>query len=71
MPYIPKKHEKYNLLPYCRKNGGEVFSYNGTLEHKLAFPEMTIIPCGYNSYDEFYNYLNSIETTDNNLKTLI
>jgi hypothetical protein len=27
MPYIPKMHEKYNLLPLCREHGGEVFSY--------------------------------------------
>ncbi len=33
MPYIPKIHKKYNLLPFSRKNGGEVFSYPCNLEH--------------------------------------
>jgi hypothetical protein len=27
MPYIPKEHEQYPVLPYRRKHGGEVFSY--------------------------------------------
>lgn len=73
MPYIPKEHEKYNLLPFCRKNGGEVFSYDCDLEYKLsnALPNMGIIPYGYNSYEEFYEYLDSIEITDDDLKNLL
>lgn len=27
MAYIPKQHEKYDLLPECRKRGREVFDY--------------------------------------------
>lgn len=32
MPYIPKEHEKYQLLPYCREKGGEVFDYDRLME---------------------------------------
>lgn len=31
MPYIPKIHEQYDLLPLCRKDGGEVFDYPSKL----------------------------------------
>ena len=34
MPYIPEQHKKYNLLPYCRKDGGEVFDYPSDLISK-------------------------------------
>ena len=35
MPYIPKEHEKYDLLPFCRERGGEVFQYPGELPDRL------------------------------------
>lgn len=31
-PYIPKEHEGYGLLPRCREEGGEVFSYPAELD---------------------------------------
>ena len=35
MPYIPKEHEKYDLLPFCRKSGGEVFEYPSCLVNEV------------------------------------
>lgn len=60
MPYIPKAHEKYNLLPFCRENGGEVFSYSSEMESQIR--EMlpkgeSVIPYGYDSYEAFYAQL--------------
>lgn len=31
-PYIPVEHEQYDLLPHCRAEGGEVFSYPSMLD---------------------------------------
>ena len=58
MAYIPEAHKKYNLLPRCTENGGEVFSYPSELASKIG--EMSpghVIPYGYSSYDEFYTFL--------------
>ena len=56
MAYIPKEHEKYDVLPMCRRNGGEVFSYPSEivdeLDKKLPDGE-TLIPYGYSSMDEY------------------
>ena len=57
MPYIPKAHEKYNLLPFCRENGGEVFSYSSEMEDQIRgmLPEGdSVIPYGYDNYEAFY-----------------
>ena len=55
MPYIPKAHEKYDLLPFCRENGGEVFSYPPELvDIQGLMPDgESLYPYGYNSYDEY------------------
>jgi len=53
MPYIPKAHKKYDILPYCRENGGEVFSYSVELENEIGamLPDgASVIPYGYESY---------------------
>ena len=55
MPYIPKEHEKYDVLPRKRKNGGEAFDYPS----KMLFQIEEIIghdltPYGYESYEEYY-----------------
>lgn len=55
MPYIPVNHKKYDVLPYIRKRGGEVFDYPS----KLLFQIEEIIghdltPYGYASYEEYY-----------------
>ena len=56
MPYIPKEHKKYKLLPFCRKHGGEVFEYPCDLlrkiEQYLMFDE-ALDPYGFKSYDEY------------------
>ncbi|MCL1890704.1 MAG: hypothetical protein FWG00_01565 [Coriobacteriia bacterium] len=68
MPYIPKEHEKYDLLPTCRKYGGEVFSYPSeladiddrviVLEYGTdGYAPSCITPYGYSSYDEYYESL--------------
>ena len=54
MPY-KKEHERYDVLPWKRKNGGEVFDYPS----KLLFQIEEIIghdltPYGYESYEEYY-----------------
>ncbi|MDR1604335.1 MAG: hypothetical protein LBS10_06035, partial [Gracilibacteraceae bacterium] len=59
MAYIPAAHEKYDLLPRCRKRGGEVFSYSSTKDIDALLPVRThITPYGYKSYDEYYAQLN-------------
>ena len=63
MPYIPKEHEKYGLLPYCRKNGGEVFQYPAMLVDELSkYLESLdgIFPYGYDSYEEYYGTINTL-----------
>lgn len=61
MPYIPQKHMKYNLLPFCRKNGGEVFEYPDMEEiEKYLEPGETLIPYGYKSYEEYYTEVDRI-----------
>lgn len=57
MPYIPKQHQKYGLLPYCKKHGGEVFSYPPDLLNKVEslLPEGEgLTPYGYSCYDKYY-----------------
>ena len=63
MPYIPKKYEKYDLLPLCGKSGGEVFEYPSDLISKpeeLIVPTENLIPYGYNSYNDYFNYLDGL-----------
>lgn len=72
MPYIPKEHEKYDLLPYCRKDGGEVFEYAGELlseTEKLIDSHITLMPYNYDSYDEYFTMIDSlIEKYSNDVK---
>ncbi len=63
MPYIPKKHEKYDLLPCCRRDGGEVFEYPASLIYKLEKLiglELGIFPYNYDSYEEYYGMLDGL-----------
>lgn len=60
MPYIPKAHEKYDVLPYCRKHGGEVFSYPPDLLRQVEslLPKGEgLTPYGYSSYEEYYTQI--------------
>lgn len=57
MAYIPEKHRQYDLLPMCRKHGGEVFSYPSSLLNQLEqyLPkEEGMTPYGYDSYEAYY-----------------
>ena len=74
MPYIPEAHKKYNLLPNCQKNNGEVFVYPSELLKKLQNINSKILdPYGYSSYDEYYDKLNKIYSLshDDKFRTLI
>ena len=56
MPYIPKEHAKYTLLPFCREDGGEVFSYSCemvTAIHDLLPEGESVIPYGFDSAESF------------------
>lgn len=63
MPYIPKEHERYNLLPYCREHGGEVFEYPSELIYeaeKLLGSADGITPYNYDSYEQYYEYIDAL-----------
>lgn len=63
MPYIPSSHEKYNLLPYCREHGGEVFEYPGNLLNKinaLLDADEHLDPYGYSSYEEYNSQIDHV-----------
>lgn len=62
MPYIPKQHEKYNLLPYCRKNGGEVFDYPSELIYKAEnlLENECLMPYHFDSYEEYYGHIDDL-----------
>jgi hypothetical protein len=77
MPYVPKEHEKYNLLPSCQKCGGEVFSYPSDIlsDIEKLLPEGEgLIPYGYKSYYEYDveidSYITKYGTTHNTLNIL-
>ena len=56
MPYIPKEHLKYEVLPRCRKSGREVFSYPGSLldeANQYVEGEDLLDPYGFHSYEEY------------------
>ena len=63
MPYIPKKHEKYNLLPLCREDGGEVFDYPSELiveVEQIIGTSVGIFPYNFNSYDEYFTSIDEL-----------
>ncbi len=69
MPYIPKEHLKYDLLPFCRENGGEVFEYPSEMLDKVEkyLPDgESLIPYGYNSYEEYYSQLDKLSLLHKN-----
>lgn len=63
LPYIPESHIKYDLLPFCRKHGGEVFDYPSGLtnevENLLGSCE-GIIPYNYQSYEMYFHSLDTL-----------
>ena len=72
MPYIPKEHEKYGLLPKCRKCGGEVFDYPSNLilkiEEIMGFSS-SVFPYNFNSYEEYFSSVDGeIESRKDNVE---
>lgn len=63
MAYIPEQHKKYDLLPHCKKHGGEVFEYPCKLLDKLEkyLPGgENLMPYGYKSYEEYYSEIDKL-----------
>lgn len=63
MPYIPKEHEKYDLLPLCRKDGGEVFDYPSKLiceAEQLLGSSEGIFPYNFDSYEDYFRSIDAI-----------
>jgi len=63
MPYIPREHEKYDLLPYCREDGGEVFDYPGKLineAEKCIEASLSLFPYNFESYEEYYGTIDKL-----------
>lgn len=63
MPYIPPEHEKYDLLPFSRTHGGEVFEYPSRLLRKLEEyikPEDQLDPYGFASYAEYESEIDRV-----------
>ena len=63
MPYIPKEHEQYDLLPLCRKDGGEVFDYPFKLIfelEQLLGSSIGIFPYNFDSYSDYFDSLDML-----------
>lgn len=58
MPYIPEAHQKYAVLPWKRKHGGEVFEYTNWDHLEPYIPrEESLEPYGVKSYEEYDSIL--------------
>ena len=65
MPYIPKKHEMYDLLPNCKKYDFEIFIYDynklKNIQKLTNIPDMIINPYQrYKTYEEFFEELKNL-----------
>ena len=72
MPYIPKEHEKYPVLPFSREHGGEAFQYHNWPEKELVhLVGEHLIPYGYDSYEEYFGKIDKlIEEHSDDLETI-
>ncbi len=63
MPYIPKTHEKYNILPTCRKYNVEIFVWDNALLKKIQkLTNMTDhMVCPYQRYKSYEEFLEEID----------
>ncbi len=73
MPYIPKAHEKYNMLPICQKYNVEIFVWDNKLFKKIQsltnLNDHMLCPYQrYKSYDEFLENMNNLINRFPNLK---
>lgn len=72
MAYIPENHKKYNLLPTCQKDEGEVFSYPSELLDKLnSAGEHDLDPYGYKSYEEYFSVIDKRISAQQNKPTVV
>lgn len=74
MPYIPKEHEQYDLLPLCREDGGEVFDYPSKeiLElEELLGTSVNLFPYNFESYSEYYAGLDSLMEANKTNKEIV
>ena len=65
MPYIPINHEQYNLLPLCRKDGGEVFDYPSKLIYEaeqLLGSSDGLFPYNFDSYEDYFASIDALIT---------
>lgn len=63
MPYIPQNHEKYDLLPLCRRDGGEVFDYPSRLIYEteqLLGSSEGLYPYNFDSYDAYFASIDAL-----------
>ena len=62
MPYIPEGHQQYDLLPRCRKRGGEVFEYPGKLldQIEILIGSTALFPYGFDSYETYFDTLDIV-----------
>ena len=63
MPYIPKEHEKYDLLPLCRKDGGETWEYPDKLINEvegILVNESGLFPYNYDSYEQYESFIDAL-----------
>ena len=61
MAYIPDEHKQYPVLPYSRKNGGEVFQYNEWPAQMLVdLVGEHLYPYGFESYEQYFAKLDQI-----------
>lgn len=63
MPYIPKEHEKYDLLPLCRKSGGEVFDYPSKQIYEaeqLIGSSVGLFPYNFESYEDYFTSIDNL-----------
>lgn len=63
MPYVPKRHEKYNVLPTCRKYNVEIFVWDNELLKKIQrLTNMTDhMVCPYQRYKSYDEIIKEID----------
>lgn len=72
MAYIPKEHEKYDILPSSRGRDWEVFEYDSELLFEIHkeeddFPD----PYGFESYDAYYAVIDDYMVKRPDIKDLL
>ncbi len=72
MAYIPQKHLKYDVLPRCRKNGGEVIVYDSKTYDAIHDKGCDLsFPYNIRSYEEYYDEIDRCIARYPQLKKLL